>query len=73
MEAVIRFVASNIAYILLVVAVLYFVWFFVSLIRARKTGEGATFRFKYFFPFLLILGIAIYCLVTGQDLSTFIY
>jgi hypothetical protein len=73
MEAAMSFVASNIAYILLVVAVLYFICFFVSMARARKTEERFSFRFKYFFAFLLMIGFAIYCLVTGQDIRTFIH
>ena len=72
MEAVMGFVAANIAYILLVAAVAYFIWFFVGMARARKEGESFNFRFKYFFAFLLMIGFAIYCLVTGQDIRTFI-
>ena len=73
METVMGFIASNIAYILLVAAVLYFIWFFASMVRARKTGEGFSFRFKYLFAFLLMIGFAVYCLVTGQDIRTFIH
>ena len=73
LQTVMSFVSANIAYILLVVAVLYFIWFFCSIISSRRTGAGFSFRFKSFFAFLIIIIVAIYCLVTGTNLSDFIY
>lgn len=72
LQTVMGFISSNIAYILLVVGVLYFVWFFYSLYRAKKHGEEFGFRIKYAFAFAVIIGFAIYCLVTGQDLKQFV-
>ena len=72
MEAFMGFIAANIAYILLVVAVLYLAWFVVSIVRSRKAGGGFTFRFRYLFAFLLMIGFAVYCLITGQDIRNFI-
>lgn len=68
-----KFIMSNIGTILVIVAVLYFIVFFVSYAKAKK-GEmdGFTYRPKNFIAFLLILGIGVYCLVTGQDINQFI-
>ena len=73
LQTIMGFIQANIAYILLGAAILYFVLFFYAIARARKTGEAFRFRFKYFISFLLILGVAVYCLVTGTDLTTFIH
>ena len=73
LQQILGFMSGNMAYILLVVSVLYFVWFFYSIVKSRRTGEGFSFKFKSFFAFLLIIGFVIYCLVTGQDFSSFIY
>lgn len=72
MEAVIQFTTNNIAYILLAAAVLYFVWFIYSIVQSKKNNERFHFRFKYFFCFLVIIVLAVYCLATGKSLSTFI-
>lgn len=72
MQTIMAFVTGNMAYILLAAAILYFAIFIFSIVRARKTGEGFQFRIKSFVAFLLIIGLAVYCLVTGQDLSSFI-
>ena len=66
------FIINNIAYILVAAAVLYFIFFVFGIINAKKTGETYHFKFKTFIAFLLILGFAIYCLVTGQDIKQFI-
>ena len=70
---VMEFIMGNIAYILLGAGVLYFVFMVVGVVNARKTGEAVTIRFKYAIPFALIIGFAVYCLATGQDLRTFIH
>ena len=72
-QTAIGFISGNIAYILLVVGVIYVGYFIYSLINSRKTGEMPRFRLKYLLAFTLIIGFAIYCIITGQDLSTFIY
>ncbi|MDR0841720.1 MAG: hypothetical protein LBN26_10135 [Christensenellaceae bacterium] len=72
LQNIMLFVQTNIAYILLGAAVLYFIWFISSIVKAHKTGERFRFKFGTFFAFLLILGVAVYCFVTGTDLSTFI-
>ena len=72
MEGFMGFIINNIAYILLAVSVLYFAFLIYSMVRAKKSGEPVQVRFKYFLPFAIILGLSIYCLVTGTDLKTFI-
>lgn len=72
MQEVMQFIAANIAYILLGVAILYFIIMIGGFIYSRKTGGSFSFRLKYMIPFLIIIGLGIYCLVTGQDISTFI-
>ena len=66
------FIINNIAYILVGVSVLYFIFFIFGIINARKTGVRYQFKFKFFIAFLLILGFAVYCLATGQDIKQFI-
>jgi len=73
LQSIMGFVAGNIAYILLVVGIIYIGFFIFSLINSRKTGNMPRFKVKYLLAFILIIGFAIYCLITGQDLSTFIY
>ena len=73
LETIMGFITGNIAYILLVVGVIYIGFFIFSLINSRKTGEMPRFRLKSLLAFVIIVGFAIYCLVTGQDISTFIY
>ena len=73
LTSIMGFIASNIAYILIVVAILYFIFFVWGIINAKKTGETFHFRLKNLIAFILILGFAIYCLVTGQDIKTFIH
>ena len=67
------FIINNIAYILVGASILYFVFFVFGIINAKKTGEAYRFKFKTFIAFLLILGFAVYCLVTGQDIKQFIH
>lgn len=66
------FIMTNIAYILLGAGVLYFVFLIAGIVRARRSGEGVVIHFKYLIPFALIIGLAVYCLATGQDLKQFI-
>ena len=73
LATIIGFLSGNIAYILLVVGIIYVGFFIFSLINSRKTGEMPRFRLKYLLAFILIIGFAVYCIVTGQDISTFIY
>ena len=67
------FIINNIAYILVAAAVLYFIFFAFGIINAKKTGEPYRFKYKSFIGFLLILGFAVYCLATGQDIRQFIH
>ena len=73
LQTVMGFITGNIAYILLVVGIIYVGFFIFSLFNSRKTGEMPRFKVKYLLAFILIIGFAIYCIITGQDLSTFIY
>jgi len=72
-QTAIGFISGNIAYILLVVGVIYVGYFIYSLINSRKTGEMPRFRLKYLLAFILIIGFTVYCIITGQDISKFIY
>lgn len=67
------FILDNIAYILLGIGVLYFIALIVQFARARQDGEVSYFRLRYALPFAIIIGLAIYCLVTGQNLRSFIH
>ena len=73
LTSILQFISANTAYIMLVVAIFYFVCLFFSIARHRKTGEGYTIHFKYVIGFALVIGVAIYCLVTGTNLNEFIY
>ena len=73
MQTVMLFIQTNIAYILIVVAVIYLLFFVLGIINSRKADKTHRFKVKYLIAFILILGFAIYCLVTGQDIRTFIY
>lgn len=72
LTTVMGFIMANIAYILLGAGLLYFVFLVVGIVNARKNGEAVVIHFKYAIPFALIIGFAVYCLATGQDLRTFI-
>jgi len=73
LQMVMGFISGNIAYILLVVGIIYVGFFIFSLINSRKSGTMPRFKVKYLLAFILIIGFAVYCIITGQDLSTFIY
>lgn len=66
------FVSEHIAYVLLGAGVLYFAILVVSIVHSRKHGGEVVIHFKYFVPFVIIIGLAVYCLATGQDLRQFI-
>ncbi|MDR2514083.1 MAG: hypothetical protein LBD02_02610 [Christensenellaceae bacterium] len=68
-----NFLSSNIAYILVGAGVLYFAFFIWQIVNSRRTGEGFSFKIKPFIGFLLILGFGVYCLLTGQDIASFIH
>ncbi len=72
LQSVLTFAMANIAYIFVVIAILYFVWFLISFIRARQGKGDFQFRMKSFIVFLIVLGIAVYCLATGKDIQSFI-
>lgn len=72
LAAIMEFISGNIAYILLGVGVLYFVILIGSFVYAKKHGGEVTIHLKYIIPFALIIGLGVYCLVTGQDISTFL-
>ena len=69
---IMNFISRNIAYIMLVAAVFYFIALVWGIRRAKRNGEGFRIKLKNVVGFALVIGIAIYCLVTGQDLSQFI-
>lgn len=71
-SSIMNFIMENIAYILIAAAVLYIIFFIYGIYHAKKHGEHFHFRLKSLIAFILIIGLAIYCLVTGQDITTFI-
>lgn len=73
MENFVYTLLDNIGIILVVVAVIYFIVLIINIIRAKNgKNAGFTFRMKNFIPFLIILIIGIYCLVTGRNINEFI-
>ena len=59
-------------YIFLVASVLYLVFFVIRRMNAQKKQKEFRYRPAYFLIALIALGIGIYCLITGNDLSNFI-
>jgi hypothetical protein len=67
------FLQSNIAYLLIGASILYFVFFIGQIVHSRRTGEGFSIKIKTLLGFLIVLGIGVYCLVTGQNITDFIH
>lgn len=73
MQGFVNLIMENIGIVLVVVAVLYLVFFVVNLVRSHNVeGYSFSYRPRNLIAFLLILGIGIYCLVTGQNINQFI-
>lgn len=62
------YIVPNIAYILVFVSICY-LGLFIYNIAAKKSF---TYKVKNLIAFTIILGIGIYCLVTGNDITAFI-
>lgn len=68
MNFITDYIIPNIAYILVFVSVCYIGSFIFMII----TKKSFTYRIKNLIAFTIILGIGIYCLVTGNDITAFI-
>ena len=64
-----NWVVPNIGYILVFAGIFYIGIFCYSLF----TGKGGSFKLKHLIAFTIILGIGIYCLVTGKNITDFIH
>ena len=64
-----KYIIPNIAYILVFISICY-IGTFIYKIATKKTF---TYKIKNLIAFVLILGIGIYCLVTGNDITTIIH
>ena len=60
-------------YIFIAVSILYLIGFGINLVRSRNSGVSFRYRPKFLLVAVVALGIGIYCLATGTDLSNFIY
>ena len=69
MNFITDYIIPNIAYILVFVSVCY-IGTFIYMVAAKKSF---TYRIKNLIAFTIILGIGIYCLVTGNDITSIIH
>ena len=69
MNFITDYIIPNIAYILIFVSICYIGTFIYMIV----TKKSFTYRLKNLIAFTIILGIGIYCLVTGNDITAFIH
>ena len=69
MNFITDYIIPNIAYILVFVSVCY-IGTFIYMVATKKSF---TYRIKNLIAFTIILGIGIYCLVTGNDITSIIH
>ena len=59
-------------YIFIAVSVLYLIVFGINLARSKKSGDSFSYRPKFLLVAIVALGIGIYCLATGTNISDYI-
>ena len=69
MDFITKFIIPNIAYILVFVSICYIGTFIYMIV----TKISFTYKLKNLVAFIIILGIGIYCLITGNDITAFIH